>query len=84
MPVLAEYCIPYVKVGGIFCALKGPNEDIKAGEKAIKLLGGEIADIKEYSLPDGDKRILAVIRKTAHTPEKYPRNNSQISKKALA
>lgn len=83
MPVLAEYCLPYVKVGGIFCALKGPNEDIRAGEKAIKLLGGEISDIIEYSLPDGDKRILAVINKILPTPEKYPRNSSQISKKAL-
>lgn len=83
MPVLAEYCLPYVKTGGIFCALKGPNEDIKAGEKAVKMLGGEISDIKEYSLPDGDKRVLAVINKISPTPLKYPRSSSQISKKAL-
>ena len=83
MPVLAEYCLPYVKTGGIFCALKGPNEDIKAGEKAVKILGGEISDIKEYSLPDGDKRVLAVISKISPTPLKYPRSSSQISKKAL-
>ena len=83
MPVLAEYCLPYVKVGGIFCALKGPNEDIKAGESAVKILGGEISEVKEYSLPDGDKRVLAVIGKVSETPDKYPRNSGQISKKAL-
>lgn len=83
MPVLAEYCLPYVKVGGVFCALKGPNEDIKAGESAVKILGGEISEVKEYSLPDGDKRVLAVIGKVSETPDKYPRNSGQISKKAL-
>lgn len=83
MPILAEYCIPYVKTGGIFCALKGPNEDVTAAEKAIKLLGGEISDILRYSLPDGDKRVLVVINKVSPTPEKYPRNSGQMAKKAL-
>ena len=83
MPVLAEYCLPYVKVGGVFCALKGPNEDIKAGESAVKILGGEISEVKEYSLPDGDKRVLALIGKVSETPDKYPRNSGQISKKSL-
>lgn len=83
MPVLTEYCLPYVKVGGIFCALKGPNEDHKAGEKAVKTLGGEISDVKEYSLPDGDRRTLIIVKKVAPTPEKYPRNGGQISKKPI-
>lgn len=83
MPVLAEYCLPYVKAGGIFCALKGPNEDYKAGEKAVKTLGGEISDVKEYSLPDGDRRTLIIIKKVSSTPEKYPRNGGQIAKKPI-
>ena len=83
MPVLSEYCLPYVKTGGMFCALKGPNEDWKAGEKAVKTLGGEIAEVMEYSLPDGDKRMLIIVKKISHTSEKYPRNGGQISKKPL-
>lgn len=83
MPVLTEYCLPYVKVGGIFAALKGPNENYKDGENAVKTLGGEISEIKEYTLPNGDKRTLIVVEKVKSTPSKYPRNGGQIAKKAL-
>lgn len=83
MPVLAEYCLPYVKVGGVFAAMKGPSENYRDGENAVKLLGGEIEDVKEYKLPNGDKRVLIVVRKIAQTAGKYPRNGGQISKKPL-
>ncbi len=83
MPVLSEYCLPYVKVGGIFAALKGPNENYKEGLNAIKTLGGELAEVKEYALPNGDKRTLIVVKKVKSTPPKYPRNGGQISKKVL-
>lgn len=83
LPVLAEYCLPYVKVGGIFIAMKGPGEDISQGESAVKTLGGEIADIKKYELPSGDKRVMVIVKKISNTPTKYPRNGGQISKKNL-
>lgn len=83
MPMLAEYCMPYVKVGGVFAAMKGPNENYRDGENAVKLLGGEIADVKEYELPNGDKRVLIIVKKLSSTAEKYPRNGGQISKKPL-
>lgn len=83
MPVLSEYCLPYVKVGGFFAAMKGPNENYRDGKNAVKLLGGEIEDIKEYELPSGDKRVLITVRKISPTAEKYPRNSGQISKKPL-
>lgn len=83
MPVLAEYCLPFVKVGGTFAALKGPNENYKDGENAVKFLGGQIADIKEYALPNGDKRVLVIVKKVSATAEKYPRNGGQIAKKPL-
>ncbi len=83
MPVLAEYCLPFVKVGGVFAAMKGPNENYREGENAVKLLGGEIADVKEYGLPNGDRRVLIIVQKIALTAEKYPRNSGQISKKNL-
>lgn len=83
MPVLAEYCLPFVKVGGIFAAMKGPSENYREGENAVKLLGGEIADVKEYALPGGDRRVLITVQKIKPTAEKYPRNGGQISKKPL-
>lgn len=83
LPVLAEYCLPYVKAGGCFIAMKGPNEDILQGENAVKILGGEISDIVNYELPSGDKRVIVIIKKIAPTPTKYPRNGGQISKKSL-
>ena len=83
MPVLAEYCIPFVKVGGYFIALKSVNEDIYAAEGAISKLGGEIQEVRDYLLPNGDKRRLAVIKKISQTPTKYPRNSANISKKPL-
>lgn len=83
MPVLTEYCLPYVKAGGTFAALKGRNENYKDSENAVKILGGEISDVTEYALPDGDKRTLICVRKIKKTPPKYPRNSGQISKKPL-
>ena len=83
MPVLAEYCLPFVKVGGVFAALKGPGEDISSAEPAIKLLGGEVSEVFEYALPGGDKRVLIIVGKVKPTPEKYPRNSGQIKKRAL-
>ncbi len=83
MPVLAEYCIPFVKVGGSFIALKSVNEDIRAAEGAIIKLGGEIREVRDYTLPNGDARRLAVIKKISQTPTKYPRNSAKISKTPL-
>ncbi|MBQ8568053.1 MAG: 16S rRNA (guanine(527)-N(7))-methyltransferase RsmG [Oscillospiraceae bacterium] len=82
MPVLCEYCLPFVKVGGIFAAMKGPNEDISAAKNAVKILGGEIENIYEYTL-NGDGRMIITVKKISHTPSKYPRNSGQISKKSL-
>lgn len=85
LPVLAEYCLPFIKVGGTFIAMKGPNEDPKDGETAVKQLGGEISDIFEYTLPDGDcsRRKLICVKKIRPTEKKYPRNSGQISKKPI-
>lgn len=83
MPVLTEYCLPYVKIGGTFAALKGRSENYKDSENAVKILGGEISGVTEYSLPDGDGRVLICVRKIRETPPKYPRNSGQIAKKPL-
>ena len=83
MPVLCEYCIPYVKTGGRFIALKSVNEDATQCEKAVNVLGGKIAEIKDYTITNGDSRRLFVIDKVSQTPTKYPRNPSMIKKKPL-
>ena len=82
---LCEYCLPFVKVGGKFIAYKGDaREEIKAAENAIKLLGGEIEKIVDYSLPeDFGKRELVVIRKIKHTPSVYPRGQGKERKQPL-
>lgn len=83
MPVISEYCIPFVKNGGYFVALKSVNEDISAAENAVKLLGGKIERIIDYKLPNGDDRRLVLVKKISHTPTKYPRSTANISKKPL-
>lgn len=83
MPVLCEYCIPYVKTGGRFIALKSVNEDETLCEKAVNVLGGKIAEIKDYTITNGDNRRLFIIDKVSQTPTKYPRNPSMIKKKPL-
>lgn len=83
MPVLTEYCLPFVKVGGIFAALKSVNEDMNAAENAVKTLGGKLEKTEDYKLPNGDGRRLAVVRKISETPTKYPRSSANIAKKPL-
>lgn len=82
---LCEYCLPFVKGGGKFVALKGSNgnEELNAAENAVKILGGRVELAKEYTLPNGDGRTLIVIKKISSTPEKYPRNKGQMKKKPL-
>ncbi|MBE6881238.1 MAG: 16S rRNA (guanine(527)-N(7))-methyltransferase RsmG [Ruminococcaceae bacterium] len=83
MPVLSEYCMPYVKKGGMFVALKSVNEEITDSENAIKVLGGKLTKQTDYSIANGDNRRLFVIEKISDTPTKYPRNPSMIKKKPL-
>ena len=83
LPVLCEYCLPYVKVGGVFAAMKGPNEDVKSAKSAIKTLGGELITVESYTIPNGDARMLILVKKISQTPTKYPRNSGQIAKKSL-
>ncbi|MDD6620285.1 MAG: 16S rRNA (guanine(527)-N(7))-methyltransferase RsmG [Eubacteriales bacterium] len=83
--VLCEYCLPLVKVGGLFVSLKGSSgmEELKAAENAINVLGGEIAKAVEYQLPNGDGRSIIIIRKISQTPTKYPRKSKKIDTKPL-
>ena len=72
---LAEYCLPLVRVGGQFLALKGAagEEELAAAAGAITKLGGRVEAVHRYALPCGDARVLIVIRKERPTPPQYPR-----------
>lgn len=83
MPVLMEYCIPFVKVGGRFIALKSVNEDISVAQNAAKLLGGTSPEVHDYKLPNEDDRRLVITKKIFQTPTKYPRSTANIAKKPL-
>lgn len=84
LPVLAEYCLPLVKPGGLFIALKGDvTAELASAEKAIGLLGGKLEETRKFNLPDGALRNLVFVRKISATPSQYPRNGGRIGKKPL-
>lgn len=83
--VLCEYCLPFVKVGGIFVAYKGDaEEEIKEAENAIKVLGGKIQTVKDFILSEASgRRNIVVIKKISKTPSLYPRGNGKERKNPL-
>ena len=84
--LLSELCLPFVKPGGLFIAMKGPEltEELREAEKGIRLLGGEVERTAEYAVPGAELRHNAVlIRKIADTPGKYPRKWAQMKKQPL-
>lgn len=85
LPVLCEYCLPLVRVGGVFIAMKGPDADTELGGSAaaLKKLGGAYGDTRAFTLPDGSERRLVVCKKISQTPTAYPRNGGKIAKKPL-
>lgn len=83
MNVLAEYCLPFVKVGGYFVALKGSNDDTEEAKNAIATLGGEIVNNISYKLNGTEPRSIVVIKKISQTPTQFPRKSKKISTKPL-
>lgn len=85
LPVLCEYCLPLVKPGGRFIAMKGPDAaaECAAAAGALRKLGGRLVECRNFTLPDGSARSLVIFEKTAPTPAAYPRNGGTIAKKPL-
>ncbi len=84
LAVLCELTAPMTKVGGHFCALKShADEEIEEAKNAPTLLGLTLSDRIDYELPGGDKRVVLIYEKVAHTPGKYPRRYSEITKQPL-
>ena len=84
--VLLEYMLPFVKVGGRCICMKSfeIEEELKEAKKAIEILGGEIGEIDEITLPNTDiKRKIVVIKKVKNTPSKYPRKSGTPAKEPI-
>ncbi|MBP5180224.1 MAG: 16S rRNA (guanine(527)-N(7))-methyltransferase RsmG [Clostridiales bacterium] len=85
LPVLCEYCLPFVKTGGAFLAMKGNvDEEEKASGRALQVLGGKKEKVDRFLLPGTDmNRSIVVVRKSKPTPNAYPRQAGKPSKKPL-
>ncbi|CCI84341.1 16S rRNA methyltransferase GidB [Lactobacillus pasteurii DSM 23907 = CRBIP 24.76] len=86
MTVLSEYCLPLVKEGGYFVALKGPKaqDELKESQKAVDVLGAELVASKELTLPlSQEDRSLLIFKKIKATPKKYPRQAGMPRRKPI-
>ena len=86
LPVLLELCTPFVKVGGFFICLKGPNADneLEISNKAMDILGVELVEKINVALPDEElEHKILVFKKIRNTPKKYPRKAGKPSKNPL-
>jgi 16S rRNA (guanine527-N7)-methyltransferase len=88
LPALSELCLPFVRIGGTFLAMKGKKgeEELKEATSAIKKLGGEVAELHAITLRsqvEEDTRYLIEIKKVKPTPAEFPRQWARILKKPL-
>ncbi|GEN56418.1 ribosomal RNA small subunit methyltransferase G [Halolactibacillus alkaliphilus] len=85
--VLSELCLPLVKTGGQFIAMKGPNAEVelKEAKNAIELLGGELDSIFTFDLPEdqGERNIVRILKRR-QTPKQYPRKPGTPNKSPLS
>ena len=84
LQILSELCIPFVKVQGVFVAMKGPKyqDEINESKHAFELLGSKLDGVKTYPIDDFE-RALVVVRKIEPTDPKYPRRYKKIKSKPL-
>lgn len=86
LSVLSEYCIPYIRIGGIFIPYKSGDidEEVAASRKAVDILGGQIDYVEKFQLPDTDiHRSFVFINKIKNTQKKYPRKAGTPAKEPL-
>ncbi len=83
--VLAEYTLPFVKIGGQFLVMKGSaaQQELADGQKALATLGGTLRDAFDFSLPNGDTRSIQIVDKIKKTPKQYPRQAGTPSRKPI-
>ncbi len=85
LPLLSEYCLPFVKVGGFFIACKGPDgeKEVHEAEKALKTLVSRFEKTFYHHLPSGESRHILLIKKLQPTPKKFPRQAGMAAKKPI-
>lgn len=86
LATLSEYCLPYVKIGGMFIPYKSGDidDEIVDSEKAVKILGGKLLKVEKFELPGTDiGRSLVQIEKVKNTGNKYPRKAGMPSKEPI-
>ena len=86
MAVLSEFCLPYVKVGGSFVALKGPaiEEELEGSRNAIGVLGGKLKNIIEVKIEETDlNHNIVIVNKIKECPTNYPRKAGIVNKKPI-
>lgn len=86
LPVLLEFCLPFVKVGGYFFAMKGPDgeAELKDSRKALQVLGGELEEVRSFEIDEIEgKRTIIIVRKSQPTPKTYPRKAGTPAKKPI-
>ena len=86
LPILMEFCVPFVKVGGYFVCLKGPNANLELEESkaAMDVLGVEFIEKINIELPESDlNHNILVFKKVKNTPDKYPRKAGKPAKSPI-
>lgn len=86
LPVLCEYVMPFVKVGGFFIAMKGSDvqKELTEAERAIYILGGEVQSVKQFHLFENYlERHIILIKKIRQIPGRFPRKSGKPSKSPL-
>ena len=85
MAVLVEYCLPFVRAGGLFLAMKSAaaEEEIQNAAGAVRLLGGKTEQNLLFDLVENTPRRIVFVRKISQTPPKYPRASAKIAKSPL-
>lgn len=85
LPVLAEYCLPLVQVGGLFAAPRGVNvaAELASAQAALETLGGGATELREVRLPGIEARTIVVVRKLRSTDQRYPRRVGVPGKRPL-
>lgn len=86
LSTLSEYCLPYIRIGGMFIPYKSGeiDDEVKQSKKAVRILGGNIEDVMKFELPGTDiHRSFVLIHKEQHTQKKYPRKAGIPAKEPL-
>lgn len=86
LSILNEYCLPFVKLDGMFISYKSSDieDELNLSLNAIKILGGKLTEVKKLSLPESDiERSFVMIKKIKNTPKKYPRKPGTASKEPI-